>query len=263
MEATEVIEGNILIDTFLTGRTYQSAEKYFVVMLLITTFAALFTYSYATNSIIQNKPALQLSFGNMLNNTARAFLFMRYKTLFDWGYTLDRKGVVRNKKGKRLKLHTGGSGYFQINAHNKGKTKTFSLHRAIAIKYIPNPKNLPEVNHKNGIKTDNRISNLEWVTRSENMRHGIKMGLIPATWLGKSGKLHHRSKPVKCMSLSGRLIKTYGSAREAAKKSKVSYGTISNVLIGRGVTAGGFKWEYSLSKKSQWHNSLTENKAKV
>lgn len=62
-------------------------------------------------------------------------------------------------------------GYKEVALSKDGKTKTVLLHRLIAIHFVPNPDNLPVVNHKNGIKTDNRIENLEWVTRSQNTKH--------------------------------------------------------------------------------------------
>lgn len=74
-----------------------------------------------------------------------------------------------------------------------GIRKVFSLHRLIALLYIPNTDNKPEINHINGIKKDNRIENLEWSTRSENMEHAYKMGLnvLP------SRKGAHHSKETK------------------------------------------------------------------
>lgn len=59
-----------------------------------------------------------------------------------------------------------------------GKLKTFYVHRLIAKAFIPNPKGLTEINHKNGIKTDNRIKNLEWTTKNDNIKHAINLGLI-------------------------------------------------------------------------------------
>lgn len=67
--------------------------------------------------------------------------------------------------------------YDKINLVDKhGNMKQFRVHRLIASCFIPNGKNLPQVNHKNGIKTDNRVVNLEWVTPQENIKHAIQHG---------------------------------------------------------------------------------------
>lgn len=70
--------------------------------------------------------------------------------------------------------HTGG--YFFIGICKNGNKKTKTIHRLVAKAFIDNPLNKKEVNHINGIKTDNRVENLEWVTRSENELHAYKKG---------------------------------------------------------------------------------------
>lgn len=64
-------------------------------------------------------------------------------------------------------------GYLKTRLSKDGKQKKFFIHRLVALNFIPNPDNKPEVNHKSGVKDDNRLDNLEWVTTSENQRHAI------------------------------------------------------------------------------------------
>jgi len=78
-----------------------------------------------------------------------------------------------------LKPAKDKKGYLRVHLSTKsidGKDRTPRVHRLIAKTFIPNINNLPEINHINGIKDDNRIENLEWVTTTQNIRHAIKLG---------------------------------------------------------------------------------------
>lgn len=136
--------------------------------------------------------------------------------------------------GRLLKMNPNKDGYPQVKLYNELGHFTFRVHRLVAELFIQNPETKPEVNHKNGIKSDNRVENLEWVTDKENVCHGIETGLIKRL----NGVSHYKA------ILNDELV---GKIREMARTG------LSFCLIGRmtnlhhstiGLAATGKNWAH-------------------
>lgn len=94
---------------------------------------------------------------------------------FEGLYRISNAGDIFSVRSNRCLAKTlNGNGYLSAKLCNKGYVKTVEHHRLLAIYFIPNPDNKPEVNHINGVKNDCRLENLEWATDSENMRHAFE-----------------------------------------------------------------------------------------
>lgn len=141
-------------------------------------------------------------------------------------------------KGKVLKQSVTKTGYHHLYLHNPGKN--YRVNRLVAQTFIPNPTNLPQVNHIDGNKANNRVDNLEWCTQSENQLHAVKTGLQT------SGASDYRSKPVVQLTLTGDVVAVYAGVKEAARITGLSVGNISMVLnkYPQRHTSGGYKWEF-------------------
>jgi hypothetical protein len=96
-------------------------------------------------------------------------------------FEVSSKGQMRRKgKDVPLKQLLNKKGYYAVATKPSGRyglNKTFRVHREVAKAFIPNPDGKPQVNHKDGVKINNNVSNLEWATASENVRHALEHGL--------------------------------------------------------------------------------------
>lgn len=153
--------------------------------------------------------------------------------------------VQSHRKERLLKGNKDRKGYHRISLSvNCVKSKMLSKHRLVAIYFVDNPYNKPEVNHINGIKSDNRAVNLEWVTRSENQYHAYATGLKKPAKSTRGGKYNSRSKPILQIFEDG-TIKKWEGIRRAAIGLNLSPGNIGMACKGRHKKCGGFKWEYA------------------
>jgi hypothetical protein len=153
-------------------------------------------------------------------------------------YQVSNLSRIRNlKTGKILKPHLHHSNYYTICFKRSGqKPKYLSRARVIAITWIPNPENKKEVNHINGVTTDDRIVNLEWATPSENILHYYYK-------LDKGAK-----REVIQMDMNGNELKRWPSISMAVKSlnnPKASMGNVVTVCKGKNHYAYGFKWKYA------------------
>ena len=141
-----------------------------------------------------------------------------------YGITEDGK-VFSFASNKFLKPQATEKGYLTVCLGRGTNYKPYRIHRLVAEAYLPNPDNLPEVNHKDEDKSNNSVSNLEWCTGDYNLHYGSRMLL---------------NKPVHCVELD----KTFSSASVASKELGIRDDRIRFCCKGRCKTVGGYHWKY-------------------
>lgn len=139
---------------------------------------------------------------------------------------VNEDGSILRLNGKKARKYLDRDGYEFVYSGRK----KFFVHRLVAKTYIPNPHGYPQVNHINGVKNDNRISNLEWCTNSHNQTHSRYV-------LGNNTGFS--DTPVRCIETGEAFVST----RDAWRKTGVSYSHISESARGKRKTAGGYHWE--------------------
>lgn len=164
---------------------------------------------------------------------------------FEGKYQVSNMGNVKSlnfnhtKKKKLLSTKGLSKGYPIVSLGAKGN---FSVHRLVAETFLKKPAGKDQVNHINGVKTDNRASNLEWVTGSENMQHALKSNLWKPN-IEKAREISHEksSIAVNQINKNGDVVNTFKSISSAERKTGINH--ISCVTLGKRKQAGGFYWE--------------------
>ena len=159
--------------------------------------------------------------------------------------SLDREyvnslGVKKYLKSRVFKLeYKNSDGYINSTLRKDGTSRTVRVHRLVAEAFLPNPENKPQVNHKNSVRHDNSVGNLEWCTVSENMKHRFLVGNMK----GKGGKSNPRSLPV--INCRGEIFDTM---KEAAEKYRTKVCSIGRVCRGERSTSG----KYANGTRIKW-----------
>jgi len=143
-----------------------------------------------------------------------------------------RKGVILSQW-----LDSRGKGYYNVSLSKDYKLIRYCVHRLVAMAFLPNPNNLPQVNHKDENPQNNHVSNLEWCTHKYNINYGTAMQ--------RSGE--KRRKPIlqldrETMTIIGK----FNSIKEAAEQLNINYASLKNCLrkVNGQETSGGFKWRF-------------------
>jgi hypothetical protein len=154
----------------------------------------------------------------------------------------DFKGQIVKSKLSSPKKATS---YVQVCLCTNQRRKLFLVHRLVAMAFIPNPLNKPQVNHKNGIKNDNYDSNLEWTTAKENQRHSYDILKTTPVNLGKIEINAVCNKKINQYSKNNDFIASYYSLNYAGEITHTNVTSICKALKHVTQTAGGFIWKYA------------------
>lgn len=142
-------------------------------------------------------------------------------------YEVSSIGHVRSRKTGHYRKLNGRvnrfTGYVYVNLRKDGEERTFSIHRLVAIAFLPNPDDLPYVNHKDEVKTNNSVDNLEWCSSSYNNEYSK----------------HKRVKRISAFTLEGERLATFESESIASKMLGMSKAAVSSAISGSRKTCGG------------------------
>lgn len=151
----------------------------------------------------------------------------------DYGVT--RAGRIFSRKSgtwRKLKPQTDTDGYLQVRLYKNGRGRLTFIHDIVANTFLKKPRDCYEVNHKDGNKKNNNVSNLEWSTRSDNMLHAHSIGLI------------NTQKPIVATDLKSGNKFVFPGQRMAARCFSVNQANINHALKRKNGTAYGYRFEY-------------------
>ncbi len=172
----------------------------------------------------------------------------KWKKIQDFNYSVSNLGNIRNDNTRLiLKSKKHPKGYLYTAITKNQKRYGFKIHRLVAQAFIKNPLNKEQVNHINGIKSDNRCINLEWNTQTENMQNAVKLygKLYFSSMLGKTGINSPFHKKVTQYSMDGKKIKIWNGVHEASRGINGNHQNIIHNLRGKIKSAYGFIWKYN------------------
>lgn len=158
-----------------------------------------------------------------------------------------RKGTHELKE-HILKPGKNHKGYLQVKLTKNCIGKTIPVHRLVAKIFIPNPNNLPQVDHIDDNKENNCVDNLQWITNSDNMAKAWKTGVRTIEKTYKRGKDNKISKSVIQYDLQGNFIKQWYCIKDIERELKFNNRNICACCKHKRPTAYGFKWEYALTE---------------
>ena len=142
------------------------------------------------------------------------------------------KRGTQNISGHAKKKSIAKTGYEVVLLHKDGSYKTKTIHRLVAKAFIPNPDNRPIVNHLDGNKRNNRVTNLEWCTQKRNVQHAYEIGLVSI------------EKPVRCVE-TGKIYKSETAVSVEIYGDRRAQSFIGEACRGEKPTAYGYHWEFA------------------